>query len=175
MTPVAHEETFMEKAAQGWQIIQPLVDGASKLASIAQPVAGAAAAQSAKVLGAMAQLKISSVPAIKGFEWSAGKVAFGNKEHGGVAQGVTWTLPTSMFQELGGRLTGSLAVSLIPDRKQAEGGAGTDPHQGLGRKIYSLTRSSTTRTDTTRIFGRRLSIHSSTSPSHHASIGRPGV
>ena len=127
MTPVAHEETFMEKAAQGWQTIQPLVDGASKLASIAQPVAGAAAAQSAKVLGAMAQLKISSVPSIKGFEWSAGKVAFGNKEHGGVAQGVMWTLPPSMFQELGGRLTGSLAITLIPDRRQGEGGASTEP------------------------------------------------
>ncbi|MHB8657707.1 MAG: hypothetical protein ACYC91_07085 [Solirubrobacteraceae bacterium] len=130
MTPVVHEESFMEKAAQGWQTIQPLVDGASKLASVAQPIAGAAAAQSAKVLGAMAQLKLSSVPTIKGFEWSAGKVAFGNKDHGGVAQGVMWTLPPSMFQELGGRLTGSLALTMIPDRKQTAGqpsDAGPDP------------------------------------------------
>lgn len=130
MTPVAHEESFMEKAAQGWQTIQPLVDDASKLASVAQPIAGAAAAQSAKVLGAMAQLKLSSVPAIKGFEWSAGKVAFGKKDHGGVAQGVMWTLPPSMFQELGGRLTGSLALTMIPDRKQTAGqpvDAGPDP------------------------------------------------
>lgn len=126
MTPVTHEESFMEKAAQGWQAIQPLVDDASKLASIAQPVAGAAAAGSAKVLGAMAQLKLSSVPSIKGFEWSAGKVAFGNKEHGGVAQGVTWTLPASMFKELGGRLTGSLALTMIPDHKQQPGQVGAD-------------------------------------------------
>lgn len=116
----------MEKAAQGWQAIQPLVDDASKLASIAQPVAGSAAAGSAKVLGAMAQLRLSSVPSIKGFEWSAGKVAFGNKEHGGVAQGVMWTLPASMFKELGGRLTGSLALTMIPDHKQQLGQVGAD-------------------------------------------------
>ena len=36
----------------------------------------------------MPQLKLLSVPPIKGFEWSAGKVAFGNREHGGIAQGV---------------------------------------------------------------------------------------
>ena len=71
----------------------------------------------------MAQLKLSAVPIIKGFEWSAGKVAFGNKDHGGVAQGVMWTLPPSMFQELGGRLTGSLALTMIPDRKQSVGPA----------------------------------------------------
>ena len=121
MSPVAHEDSFMEKAAQGWQTIQPLVDGASKLAGVAGPIAGTAAAQSAKILGAMAQLKLSTVPTVKGFEWSAGKVAFGNKDHGGVAQGVMWTLPPSMFQELGGRLTGSLALTLIPDRKQSIG------------------------------------------------------
>jgi hypothetical protein len=121
MSPVSHEQSFTERVSKDWQSIQPLVDGASKLAGAVQPVAGAAAAQSAKVLGAMAQLKLSSVPAIKGFEWSAGKVAFGNKEHGGVAQGVMWTLPASMFKELGGRLTGSLAVSFIPDHKQKPG------------------------------------------------------
>jgi len=121
MSPVAHEESFLEKAAEGWQAIQPLIEGASTMASVAQPLAGAVAGQSAKVLGAMAQLKLSSVPPIKGFEWSAGKVAFGNKDHGGVAQGVMWTLPASMFKELGGRLTGSLAVSFIPDHQQKSG------------------------------------------------------
>jgi hypothetical protein len=119
MSPVAHQESFWEKAAQDWQTIQPLVDGASKLATVGGPIAGGAAAGSAKMLGALAQLKLSSVPPMKGFEWSAAKVAFGNKKHGGVAQGVMWTLPPTMFKELGGRLTGSLAVSFVPDRAQA--------------------------------------------------------
>ena len=127
MSPVAHEQSFLEKAAQDWQVVQPLVDDASKLATAAGPIAGAAATGSAKVLGSLAQLKLSSVPPIKGFEWSAGKVAFGNKEHGGVAQGVMWTLPGSMFRELGGRLTGSLAVSFIPDHKQVGGTVSTEP------------------------------------------------
>ena len=127
MSPIAHERSFWETAAADWQAIQPFVDGASKLAGAIQPIAGAAAGTSANVLQAMAQLKLSSVPSIKGFEWSAGKVAFGNKEYGGVAQGVMWTLPASMFKELGGRLTGSLAVSFIPDRKQTSGNVDAEP------------------------------------------------
>ena len=104
MSPVANESSFWEKAAGDWQSIEPLIDGASKLAATAQPLAGAAAGASAKLFAAMAQLKLSSVPSVKGFEWSATKVAFGNREHGGVAQGVAWMLPPSMFRELGGRL-----------------------------------------------------------------------
>ncbi len=126
MSPVAHEQSFWEKAAQDWQLVQPLVDDASKLATAAGPLAGAAASGSARMLGAMAQLKLSSVPPIKGFEWSAGKVAFGNKDHGGVRQGVMWTLPASMFRELGGRLTGSLAVSFLPDHRQTANTVSTE-------------------------------------------------
>ena len=121
MSPVAAERSFMAEAAKDWESIQPFVEGASKLAGAAEPVVGRAAAGSGKVLGAVAQLKLSSVPAIKGFEWSAAKVAFNSEDHGGVAQGVMWTLPPSMFKELGGRLTGSLAVSFIPDHKQQPG------------------------------------------------------
>jgi hypothetical protein len=36
----------------------------------------------------------------------------------GVMKGVAWTLPRSMIAELGGRLTGSLAVSFLPDVQQ---------------------------------------------------------
>jgi hypothetical protein len=121
MSPVAHQQSFWEKAAQDWQIIQPLVQDASTLASAVGPagaVAGGVADQSAKMLGGLAQMKLDSVPQVKGFEWSAAKVTFGNKEHGGVMQGVAWTLPKSMFAELGGRLTGGLAVSFLPDLQQ---------------------------------------------------------
>ena len=121
MSPVAHEASFWDAAAHDWESIQPFVEGASKLAGAAEPAVGAAAAGSGKVLGAVAQLKLSSVPSIKGFEWSASKVALSSPDHGGVCQGVMWTLPPSMFKELGGRLTGSLAVSFIPDNKQQPG------------------------------------------------------
>jgi hypothetical protein len=36
-------------------------------------------------------------------------------------QGVMWTLPKKMFSELGGRLTGSLALSFIPGHIQQGG------------------------------------------------------
>jgi hypothetical protein len=129
MSPVAHEQSFLEKAAQDWQALAPFVDGASKLAGAAGAagvLAGGVADRSAKVLDGLAQIKLGSVPQIKGFEWSASKVTFGNKEHGGVMQGVVWTLPKSMFAELGGRLTGSLAVSFIPDHHQSGKGVATN-------------------------------------------------
>jgi hypothetical protein len=130
MTPVAHEQTFLEKAAEDWQVVQPFVEGASKLASAAGSagvIAGSVAGTSASLLGGLAQLKLDSVPQVKGFEWSATKVTFGNREHGGVVQGVLWTLPKSMFAELGGRLTGTLAVSFIPEHQQQPGHVAADP------------------------------------------------
>lgn len=36
-------------------------------------------------------------------------------------QGVMWTLPKKLFEVLGGRLTGSVAVTFVPARRQAEG------------------------------------------------------
>jgi hypothetical protein len=81
-------------------------------------------------------LKLSSVPQGAGLDWSDSKVTFGHPESTegesnqgnpdaaqrsetdpadtGVMQGVVWTLPAKMFTELGGRLTGSLAVTFIP-------------------------------------------------------------
>jgi hypothetical protein len=118
MTPVDHQASFAERVAKDWQTMQPLVDDAAKLASSLGP-AGAAASGSARMLGALAQMKINSVPQVGGFQWAAGKVAFGHPGRG-VMAGVEWALPKSMFRELGGRLTGSLAVTFIPMRQQAE-------------------------------------------------------
>jgi hypothetical protein len=71
----------------------------------------------------MAKVQINSVPQADGFQWSVGKVTFRSAKHG-VMQGVMWTLPKKMFAELGGRLTGSLAVSFIPAVLQQEDGQG---------------------------------------------------
>lgn len=117
MTPVDHQATFAERAAKDWQTLQPLVDNAAKLTTSLGP-AGAAASGSARMLGALAQMKINSVPQVAGFQWAAAKVAFGHPGRG-VMAGVEWALPRSMFRELGGRLTGSLAVTFVPMRQQA--------------------------------------------------------
>ena len=164
MSPVAHEQSFLAKAAEDRQPIAPVVEGASKLASTAGAaglVAGGVADNSAKVLDGIAQIKLGSVPEVKGFEWSATKVTFGNREHGGVMQGVVWTLPKSMVHELGGRLTGSLAVSFIPDNNQ-QGTTSPRPIRSLSSKPYSLTPSFMDRM--AKSTGRRHSEASSGSP-----------
>lgn len=138
MTPVAHEDSFMEKAAHDWQTIEPVVHGARELASLAGAfgiAAGGTAGRSAKLLDGIAQVKLESVPQIEGFEWSACKVTFASKQHGAVMQGVRWTLTRSMFAELGGRLTGSLVVSLIPDCTQTPGRVATQYSQPEQRPL----------------------------------------
>jgi hypothetical protein len=57
---------------------------------------------------------------VKGFDWYVEKVTFGPAKGHGVMQGVVWALPREMFERLGGRLTGSLALSFIPSRAQSD-------------------------------------------------------
>jgi hypothetical protein len=123
LNPVAHQKNFWKKAADDWQVLQPLVNEASSLAALV-PGPGTVAAGSVKMLNALTNMKINSVPQSDEFPWSAGKVTFASEL--GVMQGVVWTLPKSMFTELGGRLTGSLAVSFIPARQQDEKGADSE-------------------------------------------------
>ncbi len=118
LTPYKEQHTWEEAIAQGWKNLQSPVSTAAGLAAAAAggPLAGMAVkggvADAGKLLGALAKLQINNVPRIEGFEWSVSKVTFGSKL--GVMQGVMWALPKEMFTQLGGRLTGSLALSLIP-------------------------------------------------------------
>lgn len=121
LQPVGEQESWSEKSANEWSKLQPFVAGAGTLASQLSgvPGVGLPAAGAAPILSALAKLKLGSVPqGIKGFEWSAAKVTFASEQ--GVMQGVMWTLPKKMFEDLGGRLTGSLALSFIPARAQGE-------------------------------------------------------
>lgn len=60
-------------------------------------------------------MQFGNVPqGVKGFDWYVEKVTFGAAAEHGVMQGVVWAIPKEMFEQLGGRLTGSLAVSFIP-------------------------------------------------------------
>ncbi len=49
-----------------------------------------------------------------GFDWYVEKVTVPTGHSHGVMQGVVWAIPNEMFELLGGRLTGSLAVSFVP-------------------------------------------------------------
>jgi hypothetical protein len=62
----------------------------------------------------------ASPKGVKGFDWYVEKVTIPAAHSHGVMQGVVWVIPKEMFELLGGRLTGSLAVSFIPTAAPAE-------------------------------------------------------
>lgn len=117
LAPVAHQSDWSEKAAADWQRMQPIVAGAGEMASAlgVVPGVGTIAAGAAPILSAASKLRIGSVPQdVQGFNWYMEKVTFGAAGDHGVMQGVVWAIPKEMFESLGGRLVGSLAVSFIP-------------------------------------------------------------
>lgn len=117
LAPVAHQSDWTEKAAGEWQRMQPIVAGAGQVASAlgVVPGVGTVAAGAAPILSAISKLQVGSVPQeVKGFDWYVEKVTFGAAAAHGVMQGVVWAIPKEMFEHLGGRLTGSLAVSFVP-------------------------------------------------------------
>lgn len=117
LTPIREQKTLLDEAAKDWQHAQPAIADASQFASLAGPALGPVGIGAASALSAIAKVKVNSVPQVKGFEWSVSKMTFVS-EHRGVMQGVMWELPKTMFEELGGRLTGSVAVSFVPDHRQ---------------------------------------------------------
>lgn len=117
LAPVAHQSDWTEKAAAEWQRMQPIVAGAGQVASAhgVVPGVGTVAAGAAPILSAVSKLQVGSVPQdVKGFDWYVEKVTFCAAAGHGVMQGVVWAIPKEMFEHLGGRLTGSLAVSFVP-------------------------------------------------------------
>jgi len=114
LSPVQHQADWTEKASQEWQRMQPILAGAGQAAS-ALGVVGAIAAGAAPILSAIAKLQLGSVPqGVKGFDWYVEKVTVPAAHSHGVMAGVVWAIPKEMFELLGGRLTGSVAVSFIP-------------------------------------------------------------
>ena len=117
LSPVQKQSDWTAKAAQDWQHMQPILAGAGQAASAlgVVPGVGTVAAGAAPVLSAVAKLQIGSVPqGVKGFDWYVEKITIPAAHSHGVMQGVVWAIPKEMFELLGGRLTGSLAVSFIP-------------------------------------------------------------
>ncbi len=119
LSPVHNQQSLSERAATDWQKLQPLMADASTLASALGPVPVPGAAAVAPILGALSKLQIGNVPSgTGGYDWYVEKVTTGAAGNRGVMQGIMWTLPRNMFEDLGGRLTGSLAVSFIPSQQQ---------------------------------------------------------
>ncbi len=119
LSPIRDEHSLRDQASKDWQDVQPAVATAGQVAGLASPFLGPVGVGAASALSAIAKVKLTSVPQAKGFEWSVAKVTFPSDS--GPMQGVMWELPRKMFELLGGRLTGSLAVSFIPDLRQKPG------------------------------------------------------
>jgi hypothetical protein len=123
LSPVQQQSDWTEKAAQDWQRMQPILAGAGQAASAlgVVPGVGTVAAGAAPMLSAIAKMQVESVPqGVKGFDWYIEKVTVPAAHSHGVMQGVVWAIPKEMFELLGGRLTGSLAVSFIPTAASAD-------------------------------------------------------
>jgi len=111
LMPTAEQHNWLQQAGKDLEAIQPAMGATSQLAGL---IPGGATAS--KWMETISKLQISSVPQTGDFRWSVSKVTFGYKQ--GVMQGVVWTLPKSVFELLGGRITGSLALSFIPAAPQ---------------------------------------------------------
>lgn len=123
LAPVEHQADWTQKAAAEWQRLQPIVAGAGQAASALGPVPGIGtfSAGAGALFSAVSKVQFGSVPQdVKGFDWYVENVTFGAAADHGVMQGVVWAIPKEMFESLGGRLTGSLAVSFVPTRSARE-------------------------------------------------------
>jgi hypothetical protein len=123
LCPAREHASLLQEAAHMFATARPIIEDASKLAGSAAwiPDVGMAATGTAALLDTIAKLKITSVPPAKGYEWWVQKVVrHVNGE--GLVHGVRWVLPKKLFVELGTRLTGSIAISVVPAELQSDTG-----------------------------------------------------
>jgi hypothetical protein len=116
LMPVHQQEDWWSQIAKDLKLLSPLTADAGTIAGL---VPGGATAS--RWLQTVSKLQAASVPQSKEFPWSVEKVTFGGDGHE-VLQGVAWNLPASLLAAQGGRLTGSLAVSVMPTPRQAQAG-----------------------------------------------------
>lgn len=120
LSPVRQSHSLLTAVAQDWKQVSPLVADAAQVAGLASGIPGAAAGakEASNVLDTLAKLQINSVPPSGEYAWAAMKVTWVNDD--GALQGVGWELPLKMFQDLGGRLTGSVALRFIQVGQQRD-------------------------------------------------------
>jgi hypothetical protein len=133
LSPMPNDETFLDKTAKDVEALLPIVGAVGQLANVAAPGAGAVISSSARVIGALAQMKTNSLPQTAGFPWAVAKATFiwtrmeGGEEKKTPMAGVAWSLPKTMFEELGGRISGSVAVIFVPVTAQQDQGTEAEP------------------------------------------------
>jgi hypothetical protein len=119
LCPGKEHASILQNAAHMFSTAQPIVEDASKLASVGAmlPGVGPLAASTARLLDMITRLKLTSVPPAAGYEWYVQKVS-DRVQKEGLILGVKWTISKKLFVEFGSRLTGSVAVNIVPARRQ---------------------------------------------------------
>lgn len=119
LCPSREHLSHLQGAAEMFSAAKPIVEDASKLASVGSMLPGVApiVASSAVLINVIARLKITSVAPTNDYVWFVQKVVSVQKD--GLLQGVKWSISKKLFVELGSRLTGSIAVNIIPSRLQS--------------------------------------------------------
>jgi hypothetical protein len=135
LTPVKDNAAWLNSVFRAWDVGAPVIGGA---ADIAKFIPGMSTAS--PYFSALSRIKLNEVPPIDDFAWYVGKVT--TKWNSDTLQGIMWTLPRKMFTHLGGRITGSLAVSFIPFQVQQAGAirAATDEPIFLPQPIRAHAR-----------------------------------
>jgi hypothetical protein len=141
LAPVPVQKSFLQEMDKDLAALQPLLGVAGTAASAAGALgAGPAGSATGQLLDAVAKMKVGSVPQAPGFEWSVKKFTTWaalepsgadsasktdternpapETEAGEIVDGIVWNLPPSMFETLGSRINGSVAVSLLPVSNQ---------------------------------------------------------
>lgn len=131
LIPAPPQHAWLTEVDHVWQAVQPIVGDVGVLAQTAGTLTGQPEFDAAgSMLSAIAKTQINSVPPTAGYTWSVNKetylFAHTDDKKKGVWEGLRWTLPKQMFTELGGRLTGSVAVSFIQVGTQQKGSSSTN-------------------------------------------------
>jgi hypothetical protein len=117
LAPVPEQKSLLENVDRDIGALQPFLGVAGTVAGAAGAVgAGPVASATGHVLDAVAKMKVNSVPQAPKFEWSVEKITtwVADPEGKELVDGIAWNLPQSMFEQLGSRVNGSIAVSFVP-------------------------------------------------------------
>jgi hypothetical protein len=118
LCPGREHSSLLQNAAHMFSTAQPIVDDASKLAgATGVPGVGLIAASTAAFLDVIGRLKLTSIPPEGDYQWCVQRVVQ-HVQGEGLLYGVKWTIPKKLFIEFGSRLTGSIAVNIIPSMLQ---------------------------------------------------------
>lgn len=114
LTPIKDQHQLWKDISDNIAKLSPLVADAGSLASLLPGGGGASA-----VLSTVAKLQVGSVPQTT-VNWSVEKTTHVGVD-GSRWQGVEWRLPQNIFDILGGRVSGSVAVTIMEALRSDEG------------------------------------------------------